>query len=905
MTPEQEQAMATKTQNGLRLERYFTEEGVHPFDTVTWEKQTAVIRGADGKVVFEQTEVEFPNFYSQLAINVVVSKYFRGKLGTTQRETSLKQVISRVVNTIRDWGVKDGYFATPSDAEIFADELTHLLLFQKGAFNSPVWFNVGIEPVPQCSACFILSVEDTMPSILDWIKTEGMIFKGGSGSGINLSTIRSSREHLAGGGLASGPVSFMRGADATAGAIKSGGKTRRAAKMVVLNVDHPDVLEFANCKAVEEQKAWALGASGFDMTINGEAWKSIQFQNANNSIRVTDEFMKAVEADGPWNLKEVKGGKVIETVPAREILRQAAQAAWQCGDPGMQYDTTINSWHTCPASGRINASNPCSEYMHLDDSACNLASLNIMKFRNKDGEFDPESFARAVDTFILAMDIIVDNSSYPTEKITKNAKAFRELGLGYANLGAYLMSRGLPYDSEEGRAVAASITALLTGEAYRMSAQIAEKQGPFEGYEKNKEAMLNVIAKHELSLENVNAKLVPLNLFSAAELAWKEAHELGRQYGYRNSQATVIAPTGTIAFMMDCDTTGIEPDIALVKYKNLVGGGVMKIVNQTVPEALNYLGYSKEQVEDIVKHIEETGTIEGGPHLKAEHLAVFDCAFKAQNGTRYIHHMGHLKMMGAVQPFISGAISKTVNMPNESTVEDIMDAFIQGWHLGLKALAIYRDGSKRTQPLVTGLEKKAEGGPRRKRLPDERRAFTHKFSIAGHEGYITVGLYDDGNPGEIFITMAKEGSTVSGLMDSFATAISLSLQYGVPLKTLVEKFTHMRFEPSGFTNNPEIPMARSIMDYIFRWMGKKFLPPDQQPEGLTVTREENGETKAEATAKPAGAKPVQTRAGDAAQKQAAFQNQMDAPLCSDCGMIMVRNGACYKCLNCGGTSGCS
>jgi len=907
MTPEQEQAMATKTESGLRLERYFTEEGVHPFDTVTWEKQTAVIRGADGKVVFEQTEVEFPTFYSQLAINVVVSKYFRGKLGTTQRETSLKQVISRVVNTIRDWGVKDGYFATPSDAEIFTEELAHLLLFQKGAFNSPVWFNVGIEPVPQCSACFILSVEDTMPSILDWIKTEGMIFKGGSGSGINLSTIRSSREHLAGGGLASGPVSFMRGADATAGAIKSGGKTRRAAKMVVLNVDHPDVLEFANCKAVEEQKAWALGSTGFDMTINGEAWKSIQFQNANNSIRVTDEFMKAVEADGPWNLKEVKSGKVIETVPAREILRQSAQAAWQCGDPGMQYDTTINSWHTSPNSGRINASNPCSEYMHLDDSACNLASLNIMKFRNKEGDFDPDSFARAVDTFILAMDIIVDNSSYPTEKITKNAKAFRELGLGYANLGAYLMSRGLPYDSEEGRAVAASITALMTGEAYRMSAEISEKQGAFEGYEKNKEAMLNVIAKHELSLENVNAKLVPLNLFSAAELAWKEAHELGRQHGYRNSQATVIAPTGTIAFMMDCDTTGIEPDIALVKYKNLVGGGVMKIVNQTVPEALNYLGYAKEQVEDIVKHIEESGTIEGAPHLKPEHLPVFDCAFKAQNGTRFIHHMGHLKMMGATQPFISGAISKTVNMPNESTIEDIMDAFTQGWHLGLKALAIYRDGSKRTQPLVTGLEKNAEGGPRRKRLPDERRAFTHKFSIAGHEGYITVGLYDDGNPGEIFITMAKEGSTVSGLMDSFATAISLSLQYGVPLKTLVEKFTHMRFEPSGFTNNPEIPMARSIMDYIFRWMGKKFLPPDQQPEGLTVTREENGETKTETSSKPAGAgKPAQTgMAGEAGKKQAAFQNQMDAPLCSDCGMIMVRNGACYKCLNCGGTSGCS
>ncbi|MCI0330860.1 MAG: vitamin B12-dependent ribonucleotide reductase [candidate division Zixibacteria bacterium] len=911
----------TTAQSGLRLERYFTEEGVHPFDTVAWEKHTAVIRGADGKVVFEQTEVEFPTFYSQLAINVVVSKYFRGKLGTPQRETSLKQVISRVVNTIRDWGVKDGYFATPSDAEIFTDELTHLLLYQKGAFNSPVWFNVGIEPTPQCSACFILSVEDTMPSILDWIKTEGMIFKGGSGSGINLSTIRSSREHLAGGGLASGPVSFMRGADATAGAIKSGGKTRRAAKMVVLNVDHPDVLEFTNCKAVEEQKAWALGASGFDMTINGEAWKSIQFQNANNSIRVTDDFMKQVEADGPWDLKEIKTGKVIETLPAKEILRQAAKAAWQCGDPGMQYDTTINSWHTSPNSGRINASNPCSEYMHLDDSACNLASLNIMKFRGIEGEFDPESFKKGVDTFILAMDIIVDNSSYPTERITKNAKAFRELGLGYANLGAFLMSRGLPYDSEEGRAVAASITALLTGEAYRMSAEIVEKQGPFAGYEKNKEPMLNVIAKHKISLDNVDAKLVPPPLFKAAEKAWDEAYALGKKQGYRNSQVSVIAPTGTIAFMMDCDTTGIEPDIALVKYKNLVGGGVMKIVNQTVPEALLYMGYPKEQMEEIVKFIEETGTIEGSPHLKAEHLSVFDCAFKAQVGTRFIHHIGHLKMMGAVQPFISGAISKTVNMPNESTVEEIMDAFTQGWKLGLKALAIYRDGSKRTQPLVTGLEKKAEPGPRRKRLPDERDAYTHKFSIAGHEGYITVGLYGDGNPGEIFITMAKEGSTVSGLMDSFATAISLALQYGVPLRTLVEKFINMRFEPAGFTNNPEIPLARSIMDYIFRWMGKKFLPPDQQPEGLTVIRVEepaDGKGTAAQPSKSAGAGFPSTSlgtgqpgrggvegSGSAGQKQAAFQNQMDAPLCADCGMIMVRNGSCYKCLNCGSTSGCS
>ncbi len=901
-------ASETKVQSGLRLERYFTEEGVSPYDTVTWEKYTAAIRGADGKVVFEQTGVEFPTFYSQLAINVVVSKYFRGKLGTPQRETSLKQVIGRVVNTMRDWGIKDGYFATAADSEIFADELTHLLLYQKGAFNSPVWFNVGIEPVPQCSACFILSVEDTMPSILDWIKTEGMIFKGGSGSGVNLSPIRSSREHLAGGGTASGPVSFMRGADATAGAIKSGGKTRRAAKMVVLNVDHPDILEFVNCKAVEEKKAWALGASGFDMTINGEAWKSIQFQNANNSIRVTDEFMKQVETDGVWNLKEVMNGKVLETVPAREILRQAAEAAWHCGDPGMQYDSIINSWHTCPNSGRINASNPCSEYMHLDDSACNLASLNIMKFRDKNGDFDPQSFARAVDVFITAMDIIVDNSSYPTEKITKNAKAYRELGLGYANLGAFLMSRGLPYDSDEGRAAAAAITALMTGEAYRMSAAIAERQGPFAGYEKNKEAMLNVIAKHEISLDGMNAKLIPENLFAAAEKAWREALAIGKKHGYRNSQASVLAPTGTIAFMMDCDTTGIEPDIALVKYKNLVGGGVMKIVNQTVPEALAYLGYSKEQVEDIVKHIEETGTIEGAPHLKHEHLAVFDCAFKAQAGTRFIHHIGHLKMMGAAQPFISGAISKTVNMPNESTVEDIMDAFIQGAKLGLKALAIYRDGSKKTQPLVTGLDKKAEPGPRRKRLPDERDAYTHKFSVAGHEGYITVGLYDDGNPGEIFITMAKEGSTVSGLMDSFATAISLSLQYGVPLKTLVDKFTHMRFEPAGFTNNPQIPMARSIMDYIFRWMGKKFLPEDEQPEGLTV--EETGGAKAEASSKIVGAdlKPARGKAegsGGAGQKQAAFQNQMDAPLCSDCGMIMVRNGACYKCLNCGGTSGCS
>ncbi len=888
---------------GVKVEHFFTTHGVDPFEEVEWVKRDAVISGEDGKAVFAQKDVEVPSFWSQLATNVVVSKYFRGKLGTPQRERTVKQMIGRVVDTITHWGKHDGYFDTAEDAETFRHELKHLLLYQRASFNSPVWFNVGFEKHPQCSACFILSIEDTMPSILEWIKTEGMIFKGGSGSGINLSALRSSKESMSTGGMASGPVSFMRGADASAGAIKSGGKTRRAAKMVVLNVDHPDILEFIHCKELEEKKAWALGAAGYDMGLNGEAWKSIQFQNANNSVRVTDEYMKKVDEDGDWQTRNIRDGQPADTYKARDILRQIAEATWVCGDPGLQYDTTINAWHTCPNTGRINASNPCSEYMHLDNSACNLASINLMKFLRRDDEFDVEAFKRAVDIMILAQDIVVDNSSYPTPQITKNAQDYRELGLGYANLGALLMYRGLPYDSPEARAYAGVITAMMTGEANAMSANIAKTKGPFAGFEKNREPMLNVIAKHRFSLDDIERKHVPDDMYNAAQASWDAALQVGRDFGIRNSQATVIAPTGTISFMMDCDTTGIEPDIALVKYKTLVGGGMMKIVNQTVPHALKRLGYTAEQVDEILKHLDKASTIEGAPHLKQEHLAVFDCAFKPAGGTRSIQYMGHVKMMSAVQPFISGAISKTVNMPKEATVEEIMEVYIQGWKLGLKALAIYRDGSKRTQPLGTESEGSREAGiaavgrPQRRRMPDERASITHKFTIAGHEGYITVGLYDDGMPGELFITMAKEGSTISGLMDGFATSISLALQYGVPLKALVGKFSHMRFEPAGFTQNPDVPIAKSLLDYIFRWLGKKFLNEEPAPQ-KTMTNGNGAEhqqkvVKAQTVTET---KPLHT---------STFVNQEDAPPCSECGMVMVRNANCYKCINCGATAGCS
>jgi ribonucleoside-diphosphate reductase alpha chain len=1252
---------------GLAFRRQLTQPGVDPFATVEWERRSAVIYGEKGEVVFEQHDVEIPKAWTQLATNVVVSKYFRGPLGTPQRETSVRQLIGRVVGTIRSWGVAQGYFATAADAETFADELTHLLLHQQACFNSPVWFNVGVEPKPQCSACFILSVEDTMDSILDWYRREGVIFKGGSGSGVNLSRLRSSRERLGGGGTASGPVSFMKAADASAGVIKSGGKTRRAAKMVVLNVDHPDVLDFIRCKAEEERKARALIAAGYDSSLDGAAYASIAFQNANNSVRVTDEFMRAVLADGDWRTRFVTSGEVADAYRARDVMRAIAEAAHACGDPGMQFDTTINDWHTCPASGRINASNPCvtgdtlvatadgwrridelvgrsarivgadgqahfvteifptgrqrvyrlrtragyevritadhrvltadrgdvpvreltlgericlqgagfgrralserlalaigvavgdgcltrtvhasgvqeivtltmaageagvlrriageinegkamraaaggdgrdraavhvrvretgarlafssrevvslftelavldegsarkrflpavfeldkpslaavlrglftadgtvvrsgekshyvgldssslallrqvqvlllglgikaklsssrrrgvtsallpdgaggaraypvtamhslrvtrasrirfereigfdpaspkaatlaalnaeigacrddltdavasieplddeevfdltepvthhfvanglvvhncSEYMHLDDSACNLASLNLMKFVNAAGDFDVAAFRHAVDVLITAQDIIVDNSSYPTDAIERNAHAFRELGLGYANLGALLMSLGLPYDSDAGREYAAAVTALMCGEAYHQSARIAAEMGPFGGYAPNRDPMLRVVRKHRAAAHKLDPARVPLDLLSEARRVWDDALALGERAGFRNSQATVLAPTGTIAFMMDCDTTGVEPDIALVKYKKLVGGGVLKIVNGTVARALARLGYESREIQEIVEYVDEQETIEGAPHLRDEHLPVFDCAFKPARGSRSIHHTGHIRMMGAVQPFISGAISKTVNLPADATVADITEAFVEAWHQGLKAIAVYRDGCKQIQPLNTGKAAEpaaAEMRPVRRRLPNDCKSERHKFEVGGHEGYIHVGFYEDGTPGEIFIKMAKEGSTISGLMDTIATLTSMALQYGVPLEVLVNKFAHVRFEPSGFTKNPEIPIAKSLTDYIFRFLGARFLSAEQRRDvGLAET--------APAAGGAADAEAAATRGA------VSFSPQADAPSCPDCGALMIRNGSCYKCLNCGATSGCS
>jgi ribonucleoside-diphosphate reductase alpha chain len=897
---------------GLTLERYFTRPGVDPYDEIDWESRSAIIVNEKGKVVFEQTNVEIPKFWSQMATNVVVSKYFRGPLGNPQREHSVKQLIGRVVDTVTAWGKADGYFAGAEDAQIFADELTHILVHQKACFNSPVWFNCGIEEKPQCSACFILSVDDTMESILDWYRKEGIIFKGGSGSGVNLSRIRSAREQLAGGGTASGPVSFMKAADASAGVIKSGGKTRRAAKMVILNADHPDIEEFIKCKVEEEKKAWALIEAGYDSSLDGPAYGSVFFQNANNSVRVTDDFMQAVLEDREWQTRFVKDGKVADTYKARDLLRMIAEGTYFCGDPGMQFDTTINDWHTCSNTGRINASNPCSEYMHLDNSACNLASLNLLKFLRDDGGFDVESFRRTVDIIILAQDILVDNASYPTPEIGVNAHKFRELGMGYANLGALLMSLGLPYDSDAGRAYAAAITALMSGEGYLQSARTAKSLEPFEGYSTNRQPMLRVLSKHRSSAYKISTSHVPLDLLTAAREVWDQTCKEAEAHGVKNSQISVLAPTGTIAFMMDCDTTGVEPDIALVKYKKLVGGGLLKIVNHTVPRALKRLGYDVKQIQEIMEYIEEHETIEGAPHLKDDDLPVFDCAFKPANGSRSIQYMGHLRMMGAVQPFISGAISKTINMPSDVTVDEIIQAYMEGWKLGVKAVAVYRDGSKRTQPLNTskdeGKASKAEvkeSRPLRRKLPDERKSYTHKFDIAGHEGYITAGMYEDGAPGEIFIVMSKEGSTISGLMDSFATAISIALQYGVPLKALVDKFSHMRFEPSGFTKNPNIPIAKSIMDYIFRWLATKFLDGAAQQEVGVI--KENGEEEDGADKKVAQLASVAPRGGAPVATISSVTSlyQQDAPPCPDCGAIMIRSGACYKCMNCGAVSGCS
>lgn len=899
-----QQAVNVDDTTGLTWTQKFCPTGTDVWETTTWEKRNASIGDASGNMVFEQNNIDVPTAWSVTATNVVVSKYFRGHVGTDERETSIRQLIHRVTDTIATWGLKDGYFDSAESANAFRNDLTWLCLHQHMAFNSPVWFNVGVEERPQCSACFINSVDDSMESILGLAKTEGMLFKWGSGAGTNLSPIRSSKELLRGGGEASGPVSFMRGFDAFAGVIKSGGKTRRAAKMVILDVDHPDIVEFVNCKVEEEKKAWALIDAGYDGGFNvpGGAYDSVFFQNSNNSVRVTDAYMKAVEEGTEWQTRAVTNGEVVESIDARDLMNQIAQAAWDCGDPGLQFDTTVNDWHPCINTDRIYASNPCSEYMFLDNSACNLASLNLMKFRNDDGEFETDRFQSAVRTAITAQEILVDRASYPTPSIEQNSIDYRPLGLGFANLGALLMSKGLPYDSDEGRNYAGAITAIMHGEAYSQSARIAELRGAFAGYQRNQKPMLRVIGKHRKAAKTIAKNGVPKTMLTTAKKIWDECYALGQKHGYRNGQVTVLAPTGTIGFMMDCDTTGVEPDIALIKYKKLVGGGMLKIVNQTVPLALNELGYSPTEQAAIGAYLETHETIEGAPFLKDEHLPIFDCAFKPRNGVRTIEPMGHVKMMGACQPFLSGAISKTVNMPKDSTVQDIADIYMESWRLGLKAVAVYRDGCKRTQPLNTSLDTdatetaentKVEYKPVRRKLPVERAAITHKFSVAGHEGYITVGQYEDGSPGEIFLVMAKEGSVVSGLMDAFATSVSLALQYGVPLDALSNKFMHMRFEPSGFTGNPEIPIAKSIMDYIFRWMDLRF---GEKAEVAT--------NEVEAVVEPENAASALDD-DSVSREETVFTTQADAPPCTACGSIMVRSGACYKCFNCGSTSGCS
>ncbi len=889
----------------MPVRRLLTKEDRHPFDAITWERRTARISGSDGSVVFEQTDVEVPSFWSQTATNIVAQKYFHGRLGTPERESSMRQLIARVVNALVGWGREGGYFADPPSERAFEYELCHLLLHQMVSFNSPVWFNVGIEARPQCSACFINSVQDSMESILDLAKTEGMLFKFGSGTGTNLSSLRSSREALASGGTASGPVSFMRGYDSFAGVIKSGGKTRRAAKMVILNIDHPDVVQFIRCKAEEEKKAQVLIAAGYPSNFDqeGGAYDSIQYQNANHSVRVTDEFMRAVHEDGWWETRAVTTRDVFGRHRARELMSLMAEAAWVCGDPGIQYDTTINRWHTCKHSARINASNPCSEYMFLDDTACNLASLNLMRFVDENGSFQIDTFRHAVDVMILAQEILVDFAHYPTPRIAANSHDYRPLGLGYANLGALLMAEGLPYDSPEGRAYAAAISALMTGEAYLQSARIAEGIGSFASFAANREPMLEVIAMHRDAAHRLPTRGVPADLRAAGTQSWDDAYEAGKTFGYRNAQVTVLAPTGTIGFMMDCDTTGIEPDLALVKVKRLVGGGTITLVNQTVPRALTKLGYDEISRTAVLKHIETTGTIEGAPMVSEEHLPVFDCAFRAVSGTRFISALGHLHMMGAVQPFLSGAISKTVNVPEETTPAEMEKLFVEGWKLGLKAVAVYRDNCKGSQPLAAISQQQAvpEFKPVRRKLPDERVAVTHKFSVEGQEGYVTVGLYEDGTPGELFITMAKEGSTLSGVMDAFATAVSLTLQYGVPLQFLVNKFSHVRFEPAGWTNNPQIPYAKSIIDYIFRWMASKFLDLEEQA-AVGVQPLPADENKAAALPVPQQRALPGLEIGHGAQ---LFVNQADAPPCPTCGMMMVRSGACYKCINCGSVHGCS
>ncbi len=984
-----ETVSTTKKAPGLTFRRFFTKPGVSPYDEIEWERRIAQITDAQGNTIFEQKDVEVPKDWSMTATNIVASKYLHGTIGTPDRESGVRALVTRVAETIRDWGLAQGYFKTPEDGATFHDELAHILLRQYAAFNSPVWFNVGcdrIEPdsdarnwhwnpvagrvefgvtgysSPQCSACFINSVQDSLDSILTLAKTEGMLFKWGSGTGTNLSPLRSSTEGLSGGGTASGPLSFMKGFDAFAGVIKSGGKTRRAAKMVILNIDHPDIIDFIECKSKEEAKAHALIATGYDgSSPDSDAYSSIFFQNANNSVRVTDDFMYAVLRDTDFSTKAVKDGRPLHTHKAKELLYKLSDATWRCGDPGMQFDTTVNRWHTSKNTNRINASNPCSEYMFLDDSACNLASLNLLKFA-PNGTFDVEAYRHAVDVLITAQEILVDNAGYPTEMIGKNSHDYRPLGLGYANLGALLMAAGLPYDSDGGRDYAACVTAIMCGQAYLQSSRIAElcpplvpateptKKGLAEtnlgsnvmpggacpGWYINREPFLDVIRMHRASVNNINKNNIPTPLYEASKQAWDEALAHGEKHGYRNSQVTVLAPTGTIGFMMDCDTTGVEPDLALVKYKKLVGGGMIKIVNNTVPTALFKLGYSHDEADKIVSYIDATGTIEGAPHIQDAHLAVFDCSFKPAKGTRSIAYMGHLRMMAATQPFISGAISKTVNLPESASVEDIMEAYLQAWKLGLKAVAVYRDGCKKSQPLSaagssTALSKKGDaaaaaapreeenlnGPPRavRHKLQAERRSITHKFNVGGHEGYITVGLYPDDSVGEIFITMAKEGSTVSGLMDSFSCAVSIALQHGVPLKLLCEKFAHTRFEPSGWSGNPDIGFAKSIMDYIFRWLDLRFSTGQQQMlfENLRLrpstgpTAEAVGDINGSTEVSGGRASSPVPAAGShhAADALAGIIDLGDAPTCSFCGSIMTRNGSCYRCGSCGSTSGCS
>jgi ribonucleoside-diphosphate reductase alpha chain len=928
---------------GLVFQRYFTSGKISPFDAVEWEKRTALIGNEKGVTIFRQDDIEVPKHWSQTATNIVASKYFHGKPGSAEREGSVRQLIGRVVNTIVAWGEEGNYFADAGSRDAFRDELTHLLVEQKMAFNSPVWFNVGVQAKPQCSACFINSVSDTMESIMGLTRTEGMLFKWGSGTGTNFSTLRGSKETLSGGGIASGPVSFMKGFDAFAGVIKSGGKTRRAAKMVILDINHPDIVEFIECKVKEEKKAHVLIANGYDSSIDGDAYSSIFFQNANHSVRVTDDFMRAVEDDKDWWTKTVLGGQPNEKLRARDLMYKIAGSTWHCGDPGMQYDTTINNWHTCKNTARINASNPCSEYMFLDDTACNLASLNLMKYVNSSGDFDVPAFKNAVDVTITAQEILVDFASYPTPMIAKNSHEFRPLGLGYANLGALLMSMALPYDSDEGRDMAAAITALMCGEAYAQSARIAEEMGPFAGYAVNREPMLDVIRMHRDAVRGIKPEHVQSELFLAAQGSWDEALAHGEKFGYKNSQVTVLAPTGTIGFMMDCDTTGIEPDLACVKYKKLVGGGVIKIVNNTVPQALLKLGYTPEQASEIVSYINKNGKVEGAPNFNPAHMAVFDCSLAPAGGGRSIAWTGHVKMMAAAQPFLSGAISKTINMPEESTIEDISNAYVESWKLGLKAVAIYRDNSKRSQPLNAGgktedkkndkaAEKQLEAVPvaqalfepmqrelfaraQREKMPVERASLTHKFSVGGHEGYVTVGMYEDNRPGEVFIKMSKEGSTLSGVMDGLALTLSIGLQYGVPLKVLVDKLVNTRFEPSGITSNPNIRFVSSVLDYLARWLGGKFISADylklngSAPSEIAVA---GGASAAPALPSPFPAPLQATMAmpsvaphADPSHVNSPSNAHEGAPTCSECGMLMVPNGACYKCENCGSTSGCS